>query len=172
MFVFVYGTLKSGQPNNYLIKDETRGNGTWIGKAKTNEKYPLVVASRYNVPYLLHKPGTGQNVEGEIYEVDEALLLILDDLEKHPIYYQRKEVGVRLLAQEGDDSNSRIISCHSYFLVQFVETLLELPMLTSYHDQINGLQYVKPTERPPGRYWWYEVHSGHDKPDESNVTNE
>ena len=60
MFVFVYGTLKSGQPNNYLIKDETRGNGTWIGKAKTTEKYPLVVASRYNVPYLLHKPGTGQ----------------------------------------------------------------------------------------------------------------
>ena len=60
MLVFVYGTLKSGQPNHNLIKEETRGTCVSVGKAVTREKYPLVVASRYNVPYLLYKPGTGQ----------------------------------------------------------------------------------------------------------------
>ena len=60
MLVFVYGTLKSGQPNHNLIKEETRGTCVSVGTAVTREKYPLVVASRYNVPYLLYKPGTGQ----------------------------------------------------------------------------------------------------------------
>ena len=64
MLVFVYGTLKSGQPNHNLINEETRGTCVSVGTAVTREKYPLVVASRYNVPYLLYKPGTGQ-VSGE-----------------------------------------------------------------------------------------------------------
>ena len=66
MLVFVYGTLKSGQPNHNLIKEETRGTCVSVGTAVTREKYPLVVASRYNVPYLLYKPGTGQVREATI----------------------------------------------------------------------------------------------------------
>ena len=67
MLVFVYGTLKSGQPNHNLIKEETRGTCVSVGKAVTREKYPLVVASRYNVPYLLYKPGTGQVRRSKLY---------------------------------------------------------------------------------------------------------
>lgn len=58
--IFVYGTLKSGEPNYNLMKDETSGVCKYLGIAYTKEKYPLVVASRYNVPFLLYKQDTGK----------------------------------------------------------------------------------------------------------------
>jgi len=57
--IFVYGTLKSGEPNYDLIRDESRGKCTLRGRATTEEKYPLVVASRFDIPYLLYDPGKG-----------------------------------------------------------------------------------------------------------------
>lgn len=57
--VFVYGTLKSGQPNHFLMQDVKNGVSRFIAKAVTTEKFPLVVATRYNIPFLLNKPGTG-----------------------------------------------------------------------------------------------------------------
>jgi gamma-glutamylaminecyclotransferase len=58
--VFVYGTLKRGQPNHYLMQDLKNGNAKFISKAKTSEKFPLVVATRYSIPFLLNKPGFGE----------------------------------------------------------------------------------------------------------------
>lgn len=57
--IFVYGTLKKGEPNYDLIEKRTEGIATFIGKAKTVKKWPLVIASRYNIPYLLHCEGKG-----------------------------------------------------------------------------------------------------------------
>ena len=45
---------------------------------------------RYNIPYLMDKPGTGHNIRGEIYEVDLQMLGKLDELEDHPNYYERR----------------------------------------------------------------------------------
>lgn len=57
--IFVYGTLKRGQPNADVMVHESTGRATLIGTGVTADKWPLVIASRYNVPYLLNKPGTG-----------------------------------------------------------------------------------------------------------------
>lgn len=57
--VFVYGTLKTGEPNHDVIVKRTEGIARFIGKAKTLKKWPLVIASRYNIPYLLHSEGKG-----------------------------------------------------------------------------------------------------------------
>ena len=57
--VFVYGTLKRGQPNNHVITNEDNGSATLVSMAKTVEKWPLVIATRFNVPFLLNKPGHG-----------------------------------------------------------------------------------------------------------------
>ena len=38
----------------------------------------------------MDKAGTGQHIEGEIYEVDEKMLEKLDELEDHPRYYERR----------------------------------------------------------------------------------
>lgn len=58
--VFVYGTLKSGQPNHFLMQDVKNGVAKFVSSAVTTEKFPLVVATRYNIPFLLNKPGTGE----------------------------------------------------------------------------------------------------------------
>ena len=31
-----------------------------FSKGKTVKKYPLVIASKYNIPFLLHSPGRGE----------------------------------------------------------------------------------------------------------------
>ncbi len=56
--VFVYGTLKRGQPNFSVMKSSA-GQAEFVAEGQTAEKYPLVIASRYNIPYLLDKPGIG-----------------------------------------------------------------------------------------------------------------
>ena len=58
--VFVYGTLKTGQPNNGVLSSPENGFAQLIGLGSTAEKYPLVVASRYNIPFLLNKQGIGK----------------------------------------------------------------------------------------------------------------
>jgi gamma-glutamylaminecyclotransferase len=58
--VFVYGTLKRGQPNHYLLTDGSNGFSKFIANATTSEKFPLVVATRYNIPFLLHRAGVGE----------------------------------------------------------------------------------------------------------------
>lgn len=58
--VFVYGTLKTGQPNGYRMPDVKTGNASFVGKAVTVSKWPLVIASRYNIPFLLYKESHGK----------------------------------------------------------------------------------------------------------------
>lgn len=58
--IFVYGTLKKGEPNNYLLNDKTRGSAKFLGKAKLIDKYPLVVGTTANVPLLLPEKGAGK----------------------------------------------------------------------------------------------------------------
>lgn len=57
--VFVYGTLKRGEPNNSLISNKENGYAKLIGLGKTLLKYPLVIATKYNIPFMLNKPGIG-----------------------------------------------------------------------------------------------------------------
>lgn len=58
--VFVYGTLKRGLPNHPLLCDTAIGYASFLGHAHTRDRYPLVVASRYNLPFLLPVPGKGE----------------------------------------------------------------------------------------------------------------
>lgn len=58
-FVFVYGSLKRGQPQENVMTDESNGKATFVGRGKTVSKYPLVIGSKFNIPYLLLKEGVG-----------------------------------------------------------------------------------------------------------------
>lgn len=77
----MYGSLKSGQASHAVLTDPANGLAKFWCKATTTVKMPLVVATRYSIPFLLNKPGVGSYVTGEIYEVDEKMLQILDNLE-------------------------------------------------------------------------------------------
>ena len=57
--VFVYGTLKKRQPNNYFM--HTLSLHKYIGEGKTKNPYPLVVGTgHYCLPLLLKEEGRGK----------------------------------------------------------------------------------------------------------------
>lgn len=57
--VFVYGTLKRGEPNASIMVDPLTGKQKFNGTGKTINTYPLLIASKYNIPLCLNKPGIG-----------------------------------------------------------------------------------------------------------------
>lgn len=86
MKVFVYGTLRQGQPNHSLLEE---GGARFISPAKTWDGYtmihlggfPGVVAAG---PYI---------IKGELYEVPETTVAnVLDPLEGHPTFYRRRRI--------------------------------------------------------------------------------
>lgn len=99
LLVFVYGTLKTNQPNHYKLTDRANGEARFVAKGKTSEKYPMVIGTRYNIPYLVNlTTDNGNSINGEIYEVDEKMRDELDDFEGHPNYYLRQQISIN-----GDD---------------------------------------------------------------------
>ncbi|KAJ3588815.1 hypothetical protein NHX12_009669 [Muraenolepis orangiensis] len=96
--VFVYGTLKKGQPNHHRMLDPANGKARFLATARTVQAYPLVIVGEYNVPFLMNIPGEGCRIRGEIYGVDDRMLAFLDAFECVPTMYQR--TVVRLEAEE------------------------------------------------------------------------
>uniref|UniRef100_H3C181 Gamma-glutamylaminecyclotransferase n=1 Tax=Tetraodon nigroviridis TaxID=99883 RepID=H3C181_TETNG len=82
--IFVYGTLKRGQPNHYrMFLTVPTASAEFSGLAAcTVQKYPLVIATQHNIPFLGSIPGDGHRVQGEIYKVDDQMLNFLDDFEQ------------------------------------------------------------------------------------------
>lgn len=88
--VFVYGTLKKSLPNHYWLKDPENGYAKYQCDGKTITKFPLIIATKYNIPFLLNVPETGNNINGEIYLINESMLHNLDKLEDYPQLYDRE----------------------------------------------------------------------------------
>jgi gamma-glutamylaminecyclotransferase len=85
--IFVYGTLRNGFGNHYLLE-----SSTFIGVAKTKEKYALYARG---IPFLSRTKAVS-TVLGEVYAVDETTLGRLDQLEGHPTWYRREKAVVVL----------------------------------------------------------------------------
>lgn len=78
--VFVYGTLLRGEPNHELL-----GDSAFLGEARTDPAFSLV--SMGSFPAMIR--GGSTSVVGELYEVNNEVLRILDGLEGHPQWYRR-----------------------------------------------------------------------------------
>lgn len=89
----VYGTLKSGHGNNYLLKD------SWfIGSGKTKENY-AITGLKY-VPMVFKKPAIAPIVV-EVYEVKWTTLFgPIDRLEGNGSFYNREKIKITM-----DDDN-------------------------------------------------------------------
>lgn len=85
--LFVYGSLKRGERHHA----ELRG-ATFLGEGRTVEGYGLEAIGEYLA--LVERPGQAGSVSGELFEVDEPLLRLLDQFEGDD--YQRG--AVRLAA--------------------------------------------------------------------------
>uniref|UniRef100_A0A023F7A0 Gamma-glutamylcyclotransferase family protein n=1 Tax=Triatoma infestans TaxID=30076 RepID=A0A023F7A0_TRIIF len=139
--LFVYGTLKKGEPNHHCFKSEN-GFSRFIGNGATVKKYPLVIASKYNIPFLIDSPGQGYKVRGEVYEVDEKMLHYIDIFEEHPSFYVRRLEDINI--------NGEINQCWSYFLPKFKPDLLNKEMLELYSSKgPHNLVYCERYNRDP-----------------------
>jgi gamma-glutamylaminecyclotransferase len=85
-----------------------------LGKYQTVEEYPLVLCGQRYVPCLIHSPGDGHHVEGELYEVDDECLNRIDALERiqDSDGYRRTVIRVRSSARLNQE-----IKALAYFML-------------------------------------------------------
>ena len=83
--VFVYGTLMRGECHH-----DSMERAVFLREAQTLPHYELVLIDYY--PALVSDGS--QAVRGELYEVDDATLRDLDELEEVPTLYQRKRIAL------------------------------------------------------------------------------
>ncbi|XP_025083652.1 gamma-glutamylaminecyclotransferase-like isoform X2 [Pomacea canaliculata] len=149
--IFCYGTLKKGQPNNKIIIDETTGHAKFICQGRIKHKYPLIIASQYNIPFLLYAEGKGYNVQGDVYEVDEQKRDFLDDFEGHPTYYERMLTEIVVDEENAYDGEKlpKTLMCWVYFLKDFNQDMLDLQFYQNYDSfGSHGQRYVERYLRP------------------------
>jgi gamma-glutamylcyclotransferase (GGCT)/AIG2-like uncharacterized protein YtfP len=79
--VFVYGTLRRGYVNHHLLQGAAD-----LGPARTQRPYALYLGE---FPYLVENQAVCP-IAGELYGVGPAVLSLLDQLEEHPDWYQRR----------------------------------------------------------------------------------
>jgi gamma-glutamylcyclotransferase (GGCT)/AIG2-like uncharacterized protein YtfP len=95
MLLFVYGTLRRGEPNHREL-----GRARFVAQARTAPVYELVDLGSY--PALLEGGETA--VHGELYEVDESWVGHVDAFEEAPALYDRKPVRL-----EGDAAHAYVM---------------------------------------------------------------
>jgi len=86
--VFVYGSLLRGLHNHPLLA----GPGAkFVGRARTRGGFALYDLGAY--PGMVEREDLeDESVVGELYEVNAEVLQMLDRLEGHPAFYQRREI--------------------------------------------------------------------------------
>jgi gamma-glutamylcyclotransferase (GGCT)/AIG2-like uncharacterized protein YtfP len=102
--LFVYGTLMRGGPRHRALAGQR-----FLGAARTLPHYTLFDLGAY--PGLVASPEGGQAVHGELYEVEAALIPLLDRVEGAPALYRLGPVAL-----EGGDG-----SAYAYFYRQSTE---------------------------------------------------
>jgi gamma-glutamylcyclotransferase (GGCT)/AIG2-like uncharacterized protein YtfP len=96
--VFVYGTLKSGFWNHYLLE-----GCEFFGVAATVPTYKMIENKMIEngFPVIMPDP-EGKPIAGEIYTVDGETLARLDQLEREGSSYDRKLIDVTLPLAGGE----------------------------------------------------------------------
>jgi [ribosomal protein S5]-alanine N-acetyltransferase len=90
--VFVYGTLKEGF-GNFHVNRGVRVPGAFV----TEQAFPLYVIGEFGLPWLVHQPGQGHHIAGQVFEVDDLSLAAMDVLERvdEAGWYTRRPLAVR-----------------------------------------------------------------------------
>lgn len=118
MKLFVYGTLRKNHHNNILLF-----TSSFLGEAITEVGYELALSG---IPYLIKG---GEQVVGEVYEVDEETLSVIDQLEGHPDCYTRKDIKVFL--------NDELITVQAYHWCHIDKTDIRVyPRTTDYSRSV------------------------------------
>jgi len=93
MYLFVYGSIKKGFSNDYILKD-----AKLIAKeAITKDRFLMYPAKHYQYPYVVipKSKNEAKQIKGELYKVSEDYLKnVIDVFEECPTYYNRIETKI------------------------------------------------------------------------------
>jgi gamma-glutamylaminecyclotransferase len=132
--VFVFGTLKKGFP----LHDVALCGARFLGTYRTIHPIPLVIAGPWFAPMMLDQPGIGMRVEGELYEIDDAELTQLDDLESlGEIGNFRKSIHVEAVHER------LMVEAAAYMKANELADPIHSGYLADYQDH----RFVPPWER-------------------------
>lgn len=153
--VFVYGTLKRGFGNHWLMEEMIAGgHAEFVGLGRTEESYPLVCGP-FQVPFLLHLDGFGEHVFGELYAVDSYALQRCDELEGTTKgHYARRPIRLRLLktAAEEQEQEEDVVESQAYFAANSYTPQMWMKTrhncLSTYSVE-ETKNYVRRKDRPP-----------------------
>jgi gamma-glutamylaminecyclotransferase len=84
MLLFVYGTLKKNFWNNFLLC-----HSPCLGDFITKEKFCLLINS--GLPFVSSTDKVS-HIIGEIYDVDNKTLAVIDNLENNGMWYTRRPI--------------------------------------------------------------------------------
>jgi hypothetical protein len=89
--LFTYGTLRQGESNSYIL----RNNSSYLGTVKTVDKFIMVTTDEGSFPYLIlpeywpEKEEKAIQITGDIYSITQEGISECDRLEGHPLWYIR-----------------------------------------------------------------------------------
>ncbi len=102
VYLFVYGSLKKGFENEYLLN-----KATYISKAVTVRKFAMYTTKNDQYPYLI-KDKPLNYIEGEVYKIARKdLLKKIDIFEGSPDYYTRESIEIKSRSFE---NNKRVFT--------------------------------------------------------------
>lgn len=101
--LMVYGTLRRGEYNNYLIKKQK-----CLGLVETEDKFKLI--NHWGLPVVDMTEGVS-TIKGDLYEVDKETWKTLENLERYPDWYDRSRVKV---LKDGVPHEAHIYHINSY----------------------------------------------------------
>ncbi len=95
--LFTYGSLKQGFCNQHINAGERVA-----GSYRTRERLPFYLMGDGHVPCVIHAPGSGQQVVGELYRANAQALVAMDKLERigEPGGYSRLTVALERIDGE------------------------------------------------------------------------
>ena len=87
--IFVYGTLKRGQLRHFYLAGE---GAVFVAEARTAPSYVLYQPPQGDYPCMVEDRAEGAAIEGELWDVPDACLQMLDEIEGHPDLFRRQTI--------------------------------------------------------------------------------
>ncbi len=89
--IFVLGTLKEGFPN-FHINQGIRIPGIF----STKNRFPFYLVGERFSPWMINDPGKGEYIKGQVFLVDHATLIQMDQLERttEPDGYKGEKIAI------------------------------------------------------------------------------
>ena len=103
-----------------------------------------MIGTDFNIPALfIDENGTGENVLGELYFLEDDKIDDVDALEGHPHVYTRSTIDV--------EHDGEVKTAFAYLIENPHETIVKGKRLKEYKIE-NNEEYIPPAGRFPGHY--------------------